>query len=200
MNAPISKIRTLRVNGQTVIINRCMFFFFSSVTSSAELLFSSNRRKELAVILLSRTPWPKPRLSSWLSLRSIITSSWPVESTPMSFISMSHILHQNIHGCLQWTCINHVCQSQWDHWAVFEDQTNKSIYKTTWQNHTWQIELWTKALYIQLWSVFTTNTPTLVHLPEFYLFNRPNLFKQRSKDNGPDCHDVSMVGCQIICL
>lgn len=105
-----------------------MFFFFSSITSSAELLFSSSRRKELAVILLSRTPWPKPRLSSWLSLRSIITSSWPVESTPMSFISMSHILHQNIHWCLQWTCINHVCQSQWDHWVVFEHQTNKAIF------------------------------------------------------------------------
>lgn len=43
-------------------------------------------------------------------------------------LGMSHILHQNIHWCLQWTCINHVCQSQWDHWAVFEHQTNKSIF------------------------------------------------------------------------
>lgn len=40
-------------------------------------LLSSSSRKRLAVFLLSFKPWPSPRLSSCISRRSIITSSWP---------------------------------------------------------------------------------------------------------------------------
>lgn len=38
---------------------------------------SNRRRKWLQVILLSLSPWPRPRLSSCISRRSKITSSWP---------------------------------------------------------------------------------------------------------------------------
>lgn len=51
----------------------------SELTSSLLLLFSSRRRKRLAVRLLSFRPCPRPLLSSCISLRSRITSSWPVE-------------------------------------------------------------------------------------------------------------------------
>lgn len=46
-------------------------------TSLPRLRRSSRRRKWLQVLLLSLSPWPRPRLSSCMSRRSRITSSWP---------------------------------------------------------------------------------------------------------------------------
>ncbi|MEJ1289135.1 hypothetical protein NN561_020175 [Cricetulus griseus] len=48
-------------------------------TSRLMVLRSNRRRKRLQVTLLSLSPWPRPRLSSCISRRSKITSSWPGE-------------------------------------------------------------------------------------------------------------------------
>ena len=47
------------------------------LTSLPGVRRSNRRRKWLQVLLLSLSPWPRPRLSSCISLRSKITSSWP---------------------------------------------------------------------------------------------------------------------------
>lgn len=47
------------------------------LTSLPRVRRSNRRRKWLQVLLLSLSPWPRPRLSSCISLRSKITSSWP---------------------------------------------------------------------------------------------------------------------------
>lgn len=47
------------------------------LTSWPMVRHSNRRRKWLQVILLSLSPWPRPRLSSCISRRSKITSSWP---------------------------------------------------------------------------------------------------------------------------
>ncbi len=52
----------------------------SELTFSLLLLLSSRRRKRLGVRLLSFRPCPRPLLSSCISLRSRITSSWPAEN------------------------------------------------------------------------------------------------------------------------
>lgn len=48
-------------------------------TSLPRVRRSNRRRKWLRVLLLSLSPWPRPRLSSCISRRSKITSSWPGE-------------------------------------------------------------------------------------------------------------------------
>lgn len=50
-------------------------------TTSVPCLLSNSSWKTLAVILLSWTPCPRPRLSSCISRRSMITSSWPERAT-----------------------------------------------------------------------------------------------------------------------
>ena len=54
---------------------------FFCPTMFTTLLFSSSIRNKLAVILLSWTPCSRPRLSSCMSLRSMITSIWPTKQS-----------------------------------------------------------------------------------------------------------------------
>lgn len=49
------------------------------ITSLPNVRRSNRRRKWLQLLLLSLSPWPRPRLSSCISRRSKITSSWPGE-------------------------------------------------------------------------------------------------------------------------
>lgn len=52
---------------------------------------SNRRRKWLQVILLSLSPWPRPRLSSCISRRSKITSSWPGDRNSELQLAKPHV-------------------------------------------------------------------------------------------------------------
>lgn len=87
----IKKYKVIILDGKEQTTSEHESFF---PTIFMTLLFSSSIRNKLAVILLSWTPCSRPRLSSCMSLRSMITSIWPTKQTNRPGLFIENLIIQ----------------------------------------------------------------------------------------------------------